>query len=89
MTAVLEVVSSTPRPHFTPGKDPEPILQEAGWAIYKYFFKNTILLIKTKPCLAGNPVYTQPRLTEFTSILTHSISESLFHTLNITEFWDV
>ena len=26
------VVSSTPRPHSTSGKDPEPILQEAGWA---------------------------------------------------------
>ena len=26
------VVSSTPRPHFTPGKDPVPILQDAGWA---------------------------------------------------------
>jgi len=26
------VVSSTPRPHFTPGKDPVPILQEAVWA---------------------------------------------------------
>ena len=26
------VVSSTPRPHFTPGKDAVPILQEAGWA---------------------------------------------------------
>ena len=26
------VVSSTPRPHFTPGKDPVPTLQEAGWA---------------------------------------------------------
>ena len=26
------VVSSTPRPHFTPGKEPIPILQEAGWA---------------------------------------------------------
>ena len=26
------VVSSTPRPHFTPGKDPVPILQEAGRA---------------------------------------------------------
>jgi len=25
------VVSSTPRPHFTPGKDPIPILQEVGW----------------------------------------------------------
>ena len=26
------VVSSTPRPHFTPGEEPVPILQEAGWA---------------------------------------------------------
>jgi len=26
------VVSSTPRQHFIPGKDPVPILQEAGWA---------------------------------------------------------
>ena len=25
-------VISTPRPHFTPGKDPVPIVQEAGWA---------------------------------------------------------
>ena len=26
------MVSSTPQPHFTLGKDPVPILQEAGWA---------------------------------------------------------
>ena len=26
------MASSMPRPHFTPGKDPVPILQEAGWA---------------------------------------------------------
>jgi len=26
------VVSSTPRPQFTPGKDPIPIVKEAGWA---------------------------------------------------------
>jgi len=26
------VVSSTPRPHFTPGKNPVSILQEVGWA---------------------------------------------------------
>ena len=36
MTAALEggewVVSSTPWPHFTPGKNPVPILLEAGWA---------------------------------------------------------
>ena len=27
------MVSSTPRPHFTPGKVPVPILQEARWAL--------------------------------------------------------
>ena len=26
------MVSSTPRPYFTTGKDPVPILQEVGWA---------------------------------------------------------
>ena len=26
------MVSSTLRPHFTPGKEPVPIVQEAGWA---------------------------------------------------------
>ena len=26
------MISSTPRPHFTPGKVPIPIVQEAGWA---------------------------------------------------------
>ena len=26
------MISSKPRPHFTPGKDPVPILQETGWA---------------------------------------------------------
>ena len=34
MTMVLEgvKVSATPRPLFNPGKDPVPIVQEAGWA---------------------------------------------------------
>ena len=27
------MVSSTPRPHFTPGKDPVPIVQEAGYGL--------------------------------------------------------
>jgi hypothetical protein len=26
------VVNSTPQPHFNPGKDPVPIVQEDGWA---------------------------------------------------------
>ena len=35
MTAALEGgewSAARPRPHFIPGKDPVPILQEAGWA---------------------------------------------------------
>jgi len=32
-TRKVWVFSSTPRPHFTPGKDPVPILQEAEWAL--------------------------------------------------------
>jgi hypothetical protein len=31
-TRTGSVVSVTPRPHFTPGKDPVPILQKAVWA---------------------------------------------------------
>jgi len=31
------VVSRTPRPHFIPGKDPVPILQEAG---FRYILKS-------------------------------------------------
>ena len=31
-TRSVSVVSNTLRPHFTPEKDPVPILQEAGWA---------------------------------------------------------
>ena len=27
------MANSTPRPHFTPGKNPVPILQEVGWAL--------------------------------------------------------
>ena len=34
MTAAVEGVNGQqrPRPHFTPGREPVPILQEAGWA---------------------------------------------------------
>ena len=36
------VVSSTPRPHFTPGKDPVPIVQEAGWASGPVWFMDMV-----------------------------------------------
>ena len=38
------MVSSTPLPHFTPGKYPVPILQEAGWAPGPEIMHNTILI---------------------------------------------
>ena len=34
------MVSSTPRPYFTPGEDPVPIVQEAGWSFYIHVSKN-------------------------------------------------
>ena len=37
------VVSSTPRPHFTAGKDPVPILQDAGWATGQVWMGGKIL----------------------------------------------
>jgi len=43
------VVSSRPRPYFTPGKDPVPIVQEAGWApgpvCIRTAYKNKRILI--------------------------------------------
>jgi len=42
-TRMRWVVSSTPRPHFTPGKDTVPILQETGWA--KYTISSAIVIV--------------------------------------------
>ena len=36
------VVSSTPRPHFTPAKEPVLILQEAGWALGPVCYRGLI-----------------------------------------------
>ena len=48
------MVSSTPRPHFTPGKDPVPILQEAGWG---YIFRHTYKYIYVYVCIDRQFVY--------------------------------
>ena len=48
------MVSSTARPHFTPGKDPVPILQEAGWApgpVWKGLLLLLLLLMLLPPLL--------------------------------------
>ena len=42
------VVSSTPRPYFTPGKDPVSILQEAGWALGPVWTGGTWTMEKKK-----------------------------------------
>ena len=66
------MVSSMLRPYFTPGKDPVPILQEAGWApgpvwiyIYIYIYIKRIQTVKnTIPtCVFGN--YIERRISKF------------------------
>jgi len=51
------VVSSTPRLHFTPGKDPAPILQEAGWAPGP-------VCKAGKSCLHWNSIPDRPALSQ-------------------------
>ena len=48
------VVSSTPRPHFTPWKDPVPIVQGAGWAPGRVWTggKSRYTGIRSPDCLA-------------------------------------
>jgi len=49
------VVSSTRRPHFTPGKEPVPILQEAGWVL-----ESAYVMVKVKVKFALEQA-TKPR----------------------------
>jgi len=58
------VVSSMPRPHFTPGKDPIPISQEAGWDHYMYpgkklFFFSQPYLICVAVKFVGGKIHAQ------------------------------
>ena len=70
------VVSSTPRPYFTPGKDPIPILQEAGWPPRPVWTRG-----KSRPprdSIPDRPVRRQSlyRLSYRAHILTHSMVQS-------------
>ena len=49
------MVSSTSRPQFNPGKDPVPILQEAGWA--------------PGPVWTGGKISSPPRLTLYIRVV--------------------
>jgi len=63
--------SSTPRPHFTPGKDPLPILQETGWAPGSVWTRG-----KSRPhrdCISDRAVHSQSlyRLSYPPHVQTH------------------
>ena len=59
------VVSSTPRPHFTPGKHPVPILEEARWAPGPVWTGG-----KSRPHRDSIPVATQPVVSRYTDWAT-------------------
>ena len=59
------VVSSTLRPHFTPGKDPPPILQEAGWALGPVWTGG-----KPRPRRDSIPDRAQPVVSRYTDWTT-------------------
>jgi len=51
-----------PRPHFTPGKDPVPIVQEAGWApgpVWMYLPSNSM---EQRPSLEANTTSYGPEI---------------------------
>ena len=64
------VVSSTPRPHFTPRKDPVPILKEDGWVPWPVWMGG-----KSRPhrdSIPDHPAYSQSlyRLSYLAQILS-------------------
>jgi len=59
------VVSSTPRSHFTPGKDPVPIVLEAGWAPGPVWTGG-----KSRPHRDSIPDRPQPIVTRYTNWAT-------------------
>jgi hypothetical protein len=66
------VVSSTPQPHFTPGKDPVTILQEAGCAPVSVMKIRYCISLRTKKrfmvtvCAPCNILKRQGRCANFT-----------------------
>jgi len=86
------VVSSTPRPHFTPGKDPVPILQEAGWTPGSGRAENLVPTgIRSQTVVGCTPLLIIPRhsirfATEGNKILLQSgqTLNTVFFVMSIT-----
>jgi len=79
------VVSSTLRPHFTPGKNSVPILQEAGWAPGPVWTGDICLYCINRGKLRRTPFAPVKRWTEvrtgqfsFTTVYVYGTSEN-FH----------
>ena len=72
------VVSSTPRPHFTPGKDPVPIVQEAGWdpgPVWK----------GGKSCPQGDSIPDRPASSQSLYRLSYSAHHVLLCVINLSK----
>ena len=67
------MVSSTPRPHFTPEKDPTPILQEARWAPGPVWTGG-----KSRP--HGNSIPDCPARSQSLYRLSYPVHNVLIHT---------
>jgi len=81
------VVSSTPRPHFTPGKDPVPILLEAGWAPGPVWTGGKSRphrdLIPDRPARSSVAIPTElpgPQMAEVYSVKAQGVSKHLCKT---------
>jgi hypothetical protein len=70
-------VSSTPRPYFTPGKDPVPIVQEAGWALGPVWTGGNLAP------LGFDPRTVQPVVSHYTDWATRPIKLWLQFTLKL------
>ena len=83
------VVSSTPRSQFTPGKDPVPILQEAGWALGPVWTGGRSRphrdSIPDRPARSPVAISTElpgPHLWKYTSYITYETT-----VIAIRNFW--
>ena len=67
------VASSTPRPHFIPGKDPVPIVQETGWAPVPVWTGG-----KSRPPPGFDPRTVQPVVSLYTDWATRHHAQYTF-----------
>jgi len=75
------VVNSMPRPPFTPGKDPVPIVQEAGWAPGSVWTGG-----KSCPPPGFDPRTVQPVVSRYTDWATRPTFPWMWHRLSSNIF---